>query len=100
MRYPMLGMSDQERPEAPVIMIVDDDDAIREGICELLQCNGYAVVQAANGRQALDLLEESAELPSMLLLDLSMPVMDGWELTATMLSRPALSRVPITSCPR
>jgi two-component system, chemotaxis family, chemotaxis protein CheY len=59
------------------ILVVDDDVDIRESLAELLSDEGYAVVSAPNGREALAVLD-SAE-PAVILLDLMMPVMDGAE---------------------
>jgi CheY-like chemotaxis protein len=61
------------------ILIVEDDADIRESVRDLLEEEGYAVVVANNGQQALDLLHKAAPLPSLLLVDLLMPVMDGVE---------------------
>jgi CheY-like chemotaxis protein len=60
------------------VLVVDDDVDIRESIGEVLEESGYSVALAANGREALAALE--AAPPSAVLLDLMMPVMDGWEL--------------------
>ena len=60
------------------ILIVDDDASIRATLAEVLDEEGYDVLQAADGREALDLLEERPRrLPSAVILDLNMPVMDG-----------------------
>jgi CheY-like chemotaxis protein len=58
------------------ILVVEDDDDIREGLREILEAEGYRVVIAHNGQEAL----ECAELhrPALILLDLMMPVMDGF----------------------
>lgn len=58
-------------------LIVDDDADGREALAQLLETQGYAVRQAENGRVALDILGEW--LPCLMLLDLEMPVMSGWE---------------------
>jgi CheY-like chemotaxis protein len=63
------------------ILIVDDDADIREGLRELLEFEGYAVLTAANGREALDVIARSGA-PSLVLLDLMMPIMSGWEFVA------------------
>jgi CheY-like chemotaxis protein len=63
------------------ILLVEDDPATREAVVELLQSEGYAVRSAANGRQALEVLARS-EPPRLILLDLMMPVMDGWQFLA------------------
>jgi CheY-like chemotaxis protein len=60
------------------VLVVDDDFAIRETIAQALLLEGYSVATAANGRQAVDRITESP--PKLVLLDLTMPVMSGWEL--------------------
>jgi CheY-like chemotaxis protein len=67
-----------DRP--PTILLVDDDDEIREALGELLSDEGYAVEQAEDGRAALHALERMGDARCLVLLDLMMPVMDGWEL--------------------
>lgn len=61
-----------------VILVVDDDPDIREALSSVLEEEGYRVATATNGREALDWLHRS-EPPCILLLDLMMPVMNGWE---------------------
>jgi CheY-like chemotaxis protein len=58
------------------ILIVDDDRTIREIVAETLELEGYPVVQAANGAEAL--AQIAHKLPSLVLLDMRMPVLDGW----------------------
>ena len=58
------------------ILLADDNAASRELMREILEACGYNVVEAANGREALDLISESP--PDLVLLDLQMPVMDGF----------------------
>jgi CheY-like chemotaxis protein len=58
------------------ILVVDDDRSIREIIAETLELEGYPVVQAPNGAEALQRIGE--QLPSLILLDMRMPVLDGW----------------------
>jgi CheY-like chemotaxis protein len=60
-----------------VVLVVDDDLAIRETVRALLEDEGYAVAQAANGLEALVCLER--QVPKVVLLDMRMPLMDGWE---------------------
>jgi CheY-like chemotaxis protein len=59
------------------ILIVDDDESIRQIVHMCLSDEGYQVVEASNGQAALALVEDFQ--PSLILLDLRMPVMDGWE---------------------
>jgi CheY-like chemotaxis protein len=61
------------------ILIVDDDADIRFVISELLRDEGYTVAQAANGREALIYLQGADPLPSLIILDLMMPIMNGWD---------------------
>jgi CheY-like chemotaxis protein len=63
------------------VLVVDDDAAVREGLVAFLQDEGYDALAAENGRRALELLE-TREAPRLILLDLMMPVMDGWEFLA------------------
>ena len=61
---------------APPVLVVDDSDDIREMIKFVLDERGYRVVEAGNGREALQLAR--AECPAPILMDLSMPVLDGF----------------------
>ena len=75
------------------VAIVDDDHDIRESLAEVLGECGYETLAASNGLVALELLER--ERPSIILLDLMMPVMDGWQFRAAQLERPALADIPV-----
>jgi CheY-like chemotaxis protein len=76
------------------ILLVEDDLSIRESIAELLEEEGYTVICAANGAEALERLEvESA--PSLIVLDLMMPVMDGWAFRSAQRKDPRLSAIPV-----
>jgi two-component system response regulator CpxR len=81
-------------PHRPSVLVVDDDDAIREVIAEVLRDEGYEVVCAGNGEQALSELREH-RLPDLMLLDLMMPVMSGWELLELLQANSDLSRIPV-----
>lgn len=76
------------------ILIVDDDENLREELAELLRTEGFEVVEAGDGAAALDSLR-SGTLPRVILLDLMMPVMDGWEFRREIQQDPALSKIPI-----
>lgn len=75
------------------ILVVDDDQSHRTLISDLLEEMGYSCGQAANGREALDLLE--GELPDAVLLDLRMPVMSGWGLLDALRKMPRARGIPI-----
>ena len=60
------------------IIIIEDDRDLRETMKELLEMEGYSVLTAANGREGLDLIAREGG-PCLILLDLMMPVMNGWE---------------------
>jgi CheY-like chemotaxis protein len=75
------------------VMVVEDDFAIRETLRELIEDEGYRVLWASNGREALALLEHRS--PRLILLDLMMPVMDGREFRLAQRSDPALARIPV-----
>jgi CheY-like chemotaxis protein len=78
------------------VLIVDDDDEIRTLVSELLADEGYCVREAAHGRQAMDLLEDdSAELPSLILLDVMMRVMNGLELLDRLAASERLRQIPV-----
>jgi len=61
----------------PVVLLVDDDPAIRGMTGALLRAHGYHVIVAAHGREAIERLRE--QCPDVIVLDLNMPVMDGWQ---------------------
>jgi CheY-like chemotaxis protein len=81
-------------PDRPVL-VVDDDLDIREALTETLQDRGFAVRAAANGREALNLVRALVVPPAMILLDLMMPVMDGYEFLAARKAEPALESIPV-----
>jgi CheY-like chemotaxis protein len=82
-------------PTSPgIVLVVDDDRDIREALCELLEDEGYKVMSASNGQEALVYLN-SREPPCVILLDLMMPVMDGWEFRRRQQNDPRWSRIPV-----
>lgn len=76
------------------VLLVEDDVDIREAIADLLEEFGYAVRTACNGREALDILA-TGYLPDLILLDLMMPVMDGWALKAELAESKELQAIPV-----
>ncbi len=81
---------------SPRILLVEDDLDIRETLAEVFVDEGYEVSTAANGQEALDhLLKIGTPMPEVILLDLMMPVMDGWQFHAAQQNYEALARIPV-----
>lgn len=76
------------------ILVVDDNHDIRDLVREILEFEGYVVVTACNGKEALERLG-GADLPSLILLDLMMPTMNGWEFRAEQLKDQRLASIPL-----
>jgi CheY-like chemotaxis protein len=76
------------------ILVVEDNAGIRQAMCEVLEDEGYAVEHASNGQQALDVMA-SGRLPWLILLDLNMPVMDGWTFRGIQLRDARLREIPV-----
>jgi CheY-like chemotaxis protein len=90
-----LATAKRELRTGSTIVVVDDDEDIREAVREALQGEGYRTVGASNGREAIELLHASQELPCLILLDLMMPTMDGWEFMLNVDDDPSLCRIPV-----
>jgi two-component system chemotaxis response regulator CheY len=72
-------------PHEPTLLVVDDDPAILSTVSDILSDEGYHVVTATNGAEALETLERID--PQLILLDMRMPVMDGWQFAQAMAAR-------------
>src|SRR5882724_6348202 len=77
------------------ILIVEDETDIRFIVTEILADEGYAVAGVANGLEALTYLRQHDDQPCLILLDLGMPVMSGWEFRAEQQRDPALATIPV-----
>ena len=77
------------------ILIVDDDNDVRAALSELLEEEGFAVEGATNGREALARLRGGTVHPAVILLDLMMPGMDGWDFRSEQMRDPQLAQVPV-----
>jgi CheY-like chemotaxis protein len=77
------------------IVVVDDDDGIRSALQDVLRAEGYATAGAANGKRALELLRRTEPPPRLILLDLMMPVMDGWEFLKEIDDEPKLRGISV-----
>jgi CheY-like chemotaxis protein len=78
----------------PLVLIVEDDPEIRLALGDILESCDYSVAQAQNGREALERLR-SGPRPAVILLDIMMPVMNGWAFRAEQLADPKLAAIPI-----
>lgn len=81
------------RPAPALILVVDDDPDILDALSEILEGEGYAVDRAKHGREALQKVDERK--PQLILLDLMMPVMDGYEFSQQLKQRNSGSDIPI-----
>jgi len=79
---------------SPDVLVVDDDEALREGLIDLFRLEGVSAVGAESGAEALFLLRAGLH-PGVILLDLDMPVMSGWDFVRALEHHPALLRIPI-----
>jgi CheY-like chemotaxis protein len=77
------------------VLLVEDDRDVREGIAEVLEDEGYLVALANNGLQAVEQLRKTEALPSLILLDLMMPVMDGWQFRMEQKRNPVWASIPV-----
>jgi CheY-like chemotaxis protein len=78
-----------------LVLVVDDELSIREVLSALLCTKGYSVLEAANGQEALEVLEKSANFPRIILLELSMPIMNGRSFLEIRAKNPFLRQIPV-----
>jgi chemosensory pili system protein ChpA (sensor histidine kinase/response regulator) len=84
-----------EGREALMVMVVDDSPSMRRVVTTLLKKAGWQPVAAKDGLEALEVLHQSARLPDLLLLDVEMPRMDGYELLSTLKAQEAYANIPV-----
>ena len=77
------------------ILLIEDDDLLREGLKQVLEEDGCRVVAAADGAAGMELLRDGALAPCLILLDLMMPGMNGWDFLQLQGRHPLLSKIPI-----
>jgi CheY-like chemotaxis protein len=78
-----------------IILVVEDNEDIREAVAEMLRQEGHEVCEAENGKEALNALEAMAKPPCLVLLDLMMPVMSGVELLKILDESKRLATLPV-----
>jgi CheY-like chemotaxis protein len=76
------------------VLVVEDDEAIRDTLADILQYEGYTVVTACDGREAMFRLRGGPP-PALILLDLMMPRMNGWEFRAEQLQAAEIASIPV-----
>jgi two-component system, chemotaxis family, chemotaxis protein CheY len=79
--------------EPPLVLVVDDDPDILDAVCDILESERYRVARARHGAEALERVQE--ERPSIILLDLMMPVMDGVAFARALRASDGDARIPI-----
>jgi CheY-like chemotaxis protein len=78
-----------------IILVVDDDIAVRTGLVNLLEDEGYLVQGVANGNEALDLIRSQPAVFRLILLDLMMPDMNGWQFRIEQWRDPSIGHIPV-----
>jgi CheY-like chemotaxis protein len=76
------------------VLVVEDEEEARSSLVQLLELEGFRVLGAANGAEALEYLSRS-EQPCLIIMDIRMPVMDGKQLRAALLRDSRLSKIPV-----
>src|SRR5689334_4531116 len=84
------------KSSARSVLIVEDDEDIRELLADVLRDQGYPVLTAKNGIEALASLRSGAKHPGLILLDLMMPVMNGFQFLEAFRGDPDLKSIPVT----
>ena len=79
--------------ETQTILVVDDDDDIRAVVCHNLEVDGFRVLSAAGGDEAMEILDR--DTPHLVILDVMMPVRDGYDVLAELRSRPETADLPV-----
>lgn len=81
---------------ASTILLAEDDEDMRDVVQDLLEANGYDVIPARTGRQALEFLSMDAQSPpDIVILDMMMPIVSGWQVLDTIRRDPELAKVPV-----
>jgi CheY-like chemotaxis protein len=81
------------RHDPPLILLAEDFEDARELYRDYLEFSGFTVLTAANGREAID--QALALQPDIILMDASMPVLDGWQATRELKANPATKHIPV-----
>ncbi len=77
----------------PRVLVVEDNEEARESLTRYLETRGFDVIAAADGQQGVDMAR--SETPDIILMDMNMPVLDGWEATRQLKAAPETNRLPV-----
>jgi len=94
-RMLMMGQGENLSGQNKSVLVIEDDSAISESVADVLEGEGYAAICTPNGRHALDVLDDMPSKPGLILLDLMMPEMNGWEFRRRQLQDPDLNEIPV-----
>jgi CheY-like chemotaxis protein len=89
-----MSRSESNITPSPTILVIDDDWDVQDAVSETLEDAGYQVTRAANGQEALEQLDQHPA-PDAILLDLFMPVMNGWDTARAIQRRRDLRQIPL-----
>jgi CheY-like chemotaxis protein len=90
--HPSREMSDRARP---LVLVVEDQDELRRLYVEQLSLSGFDVIEAVNGEDAIS--HTSSQTPDVVLMDLSLPVLDGWEATRRLKADTRTAHIPVVA---
>jgi len=90
------NLENNRKSNSRTILVVEDDEAIRESLQEALESDGYEVFTAEDGKLGLEMLDRMPR-PCLILLDLMMPVMNGWQFLEKMKEDTALATIPVVA---
>jgi excisionase family DNA binding protein len=79
----------------PLVLVIDDEELVRETVCEFLVDEGYRVSLACDGAEALALLRSGSVRPTLIILDLKMPNLDGWRFREEQAGDANLASIPV-----
>lgn len=80
------------------ILIVEDDQSIREMMKDVLEIEGYTIFTATNGKEGIETLQKIKPSPCVVLLDMMMPIMNGWQFLDFQRSSPEYATIPVIVC--
>lgn len=89
-----LARSQSER-QRPLVLLVEDQQELRQLYAQELEMGGFDVIQAGNGEEAIS--HTSSQFPDVVLMDLSLPVLDGWEATRRLKSDSRTAHIPVVA---